>query len=451
MYTQFLPERQTAWQDAAEMRNNDWNTLIWSLQRQNCILFLGPAINSTGQDNSPVQLTRQLTQELASELGEENSDPNADLPTVAHRYSEKLSRTDLSRVAQSFYQAHSGDRSEVLTKLAALPFYLAVTSCHDELLASAFREQKKTPQTEFYNFRGPTPRNLEIGSIDRPLIYQLYGSVEDPNSLVLTDFDLIDFLVAIVSKDPPLPQSISAELQKSGKSLLFLGFGMKQWYLRILLHVLRSAGAETRSFALEALDAVAPVLDERTILFYKKGYRIEIFNDDSTAFVQELHNRYIAAGGAASKPDKGAGIPDLPPPKVFLSYSRPDREFVGKVYEELRKARLDPWMDQALEGGEVWSREIEERVRDSDYFLVFQSQGLANRTFSYVNTEVRIALERQRQVRQGFRYIIPLQIDDGDTALPELTDIQSMRLRDPGEVSPLVSVIVRDYQRRVRQ
>jgi hypothetical protein len=275
--------------------------------------------------------------------------------------------------------------------------------------------------------------------------------VEDPGSLVLTDFDLIDFLVAIVSKDPPLPQSISAELQKSGKSLLFLGFGMKQWYLRILLHVLRSAGADSRSFALEALDTVVPAMDERTILFYKKGYRIEIFNDDPAAFVRELHDRYCAAGGPARKPDKGAPIPDLKPPKVFLSYAREDGVFVGKVYEELRKARLEPWMDRSsLEPGDLWQTEIEERVQDADYFLVFQSQSLMTKTFSKVNSEIKLALQRQRDVRQGFRFIIPLQIDASEV-LPELHDIQTMRLQDPSEVSSLVSVIVRDYQRRGRQ
>src|ERR1035441_7453850 len=105
------------------MRRNDWDTLIWSLQRQNCILFLGPAIDSTGQDNSPVHLTRQLTGELASEL-EETCLPD-DLPTVAHRYSERFSPTDLRFAAQRFYQSHADDRSDILVKLAALPFYLA--------------------------------------------------------------------------------------------------------------------------------------------------------------------------------------------------------------------------------------------------------------------------------------------------------------------------------------
>ena len=141
----------------------------------------------------------------------------------------------------------------------------------------------------------------------------------------------------------------------------------------------------------------------------------------------------------------------FPPPRVFLSYAHEDGVFVGKVCDELRKARLDPWMDRSsLEGGDVWQNEIEERVRDADYFLVFQSQALMTKTFSYVNSEIKLALDRQRSVRQGFRFIIPLQIGAG-AVLPELQEIQTVQLHDPSDVSSLVSVIVRDYQRRGRQ
>ncbi|HAO20607.1 MAG TPA: hypothetical protein DCQ37_09125, partial [Desulfobacteraceae bacterium] len=73
-----------------------------------------------------------------------------------------------------------------------------------------------------------------------------------PESLVMTENDLLDFLVSVISKAPGLPASITSELNSTDKNFLFLGFGFKHWYLRILLHVLAgNSHKKSRSFALE--------------------------------------------------------------------------------------------------------------------------------------------------------------------------------------------------------
>jgi CRP-like cAMP-binding protein len=50
---------------------------------------------------------------------------------------------------------------------------------------------------------------------------------------------------------------------------------------------------------------------------------------------------------------------DVPPPQIFVCYSRADQEFVTQLVNNLRKHRLDVWLDiYRLEAGKSWARQI---------------------------------------------------------------------------------------------
>jgi hypothetical protein len=433
------------------MHRRDWDTLIWTLQRQNCILFLGPELcGSPGgaETVSSASLLRTLTAELGAQLV---TLPAADAPLaeVAQRFTAEYSGQDVRREVAGFYRQHEGAISPLLVTLATLPFYAVITSCHDSLIATAFRANGKAPRVERYDFRGGRASNIEMGTPTEPLVYHLYGSPAVPQSLVLTEYDLLDFLVSVISKNPPLPQSITAELQKPGKSLLFVGFGVKHWYLRILLHVLRATQADSRSFALEAFDdGLMGSSFERMVFFYKIGYKIEIFNVLVEDFVRQLAIRYEEVGAQTTPDDRAAAIRSAPA-RVFISYVREDREVVESVCAGLREAGFDIWMDTSLEPGVHWDASIEEQLIASDLFLVFVSEALLNKPFSYVNKEIDLALERQRYARHGTKFVVPIQLGDAPIH-PRLRELQVERLADPGNVSQLVSLMRREYQRRLR-
>jgi hypothetical protein len=434
------------------MRDNDWDILVRSLQRQNCILFVGPDIRLTEGGRASACPDCLLAEFLVSDMGETWNE-TCSLPSVAFRYLQKFSRDDLQVRVEDFVRKYEPEAEylAILNDLAALPFYLVITSLYDSVLQKAFTAQDKEPVVDSYDFRGGTPANLDIGTVMRPLIYQLHGAPGSQGHMVLTEQDLIDFLIAIVSKNPPLPPSIAAELQKPARSMLFIGFGIKHWYLRVLLHVLRAANPDSRSFALEAFDDVAPVIRDQMVFFYKSGHKLEIFDENVSSFAQELRRRFELLGGFKPQETAPSAFPGGDPPKIFLSYASEDEEFVAKVSDGLRKAGMNPWMDKdgGLAGGDTWNQVIHAEISHSDYFLSFQSQAMLNKTFSYVNTELALAKERQLQVRAPSRYLIPVQIGDSKS-LHDLKDLQATRLHDPTDVRELVSLISRDYQRRRR-
>jgi len=433
------------------MRDNDWDTIIRSLERQNCILFLGPDVTLPGEPAHQAATDTLLAQRLIEDMGETWNEAEP-LSNIAFRYLQKYSRDDLQWQVENLVRNQEPDKDYfgLISELARLPFYLVITSLYDSVLQRAFTSQNKTPLMDGYNFRGATPANVDMGSVQSPLIYHLHGRPGSMGHLVLTEQDLIDFLIAIVSKNPPLPPSLAAELQKPARSLLFIGFGIKHWYLRVLLHVLRTTTPDSRSFALEAFDGVAPSIRDQTVFFYKSGHKLEIFDENVPSFIHDLCARFDRSPGAQT-PSPTTVFPGGDLPRVFLSYAHDDEDFVRQVSDGLRKAGMDPWMDRqgGLDGGDSWDPKIESEIAHSDYFLSFQSPALERKTVGYVNKELALARARQQYFRAPRRYLIPVSIG-GTRPLPELSSIQATRLDDPTDIGPLVSLIKRDYQLRGR-
>ena len=156
---------------------------------------------------------------------------------------------------------------------------------------------------------------------------------------MLSENDLLDFLIAIVSDRPPLPNSLVRALKRVGQSFLFVGFGITQWYLRVLLKVLvrslefHRTGSDT--IATEPLLGLSEVDREQTILFYQRGTPIELEDAETGAFLTELNERLAAEGGFVEQ-----STPIGPRPRVFISYAREDGDLARQDIRRPAKSRL---------------------------------------------------------------------------------------------------------------
>lgn len=140
------------------------------------------------------------------------------------------------------------------TVLARLPLPIYVTAHPANLLASALLAEGKRPEVELCRWnnhvdwppsvfeREPTYRPRP----DRPLVFHLFGRLEQPESLVVTEEDYLDFLIGLTSNKDGIPSVVRRALIDS--SLLFLGFRMDEWEFRVLFRSLMSQeGGERRS------------------------------------------------------------------------------------------------------------------------------------------------------------------------------------------------------------
>jgi hypothetical protein len=233
---------------------------------------------------------------------------------------------------------------------------------------------------------------------------------------------------------------------------LFVGVGITQWYLRVLLKMLVRALELHRTgstIATEPLRGLSEIDREQTILFYQRGTRIELEDADTGAFLEELRERLAAEGGFIEQ-----SAPTGPRPRVFISYAREDRDLAGMTFDALRKANFDPWLDtDALTGGELWDQRIRDELDATDFTLVLYSPALSRKTDSYVNKEIALARERARSVRGPF--LIPLRTAEicAEDRIGELSEYHEMLVRlthFDEDMAKVISSMRRDLQRRHR-
>src|SRR5690349_11982586 len=200
------------------IKERHWNSLVTGLRHAQCVLVLGPELPCLPADGAhPSSLSEEvrtissaLAEELMKELEQDGKAVSGStLPIVAQNYedAEGFGQNALRSTAARYLATAPATPCGVLDAVAALPFPLILTTCQDASFATAVARCGKQPLIGRYHFRGDRRDNPELtdtGLPQTPLIYHLFGNAEEPNSLVLSENDLLDFLIAVVAEHPPL-------------------------------------------------------------------------------------------------------------------------------------------------------------------------------------------------------------------------------------------------------
>ncbi|HWB98253.1 MAG TPA: toll/interleukin-1 receptor domain-containing protein [Bryobacteraceae bacterium] len=113
-------------------------------------------------------------------------------------------------------------------------------------------------------------------------------------------------------------------------------------------------------------------------------------------------------------PDRRCGFRFLArtQPKVFLAYVQEDGEILDALFDALKLAGFDPWMDRRkLLPGQNWPRSIEEAIETSDFFIpCFSHQSVTKK--GGFQAEIRYALDCARRVPLDQIFLIPARLDD---------------------------------------
>jgi hypothetical protein len=429
-----------------DWEDENWDTLIYAIRKNNCILMLGPdaateAVNGTHRPLTEI-LANQLAEKIKPEIKKEINP--SDLAQISQQYCMEKGRLDLEARVAAFYNERLKLTNDLHNNLAAMPFYFTVTTTPENMFPEALRKEKKEPVIGRYSFKGGKPGKVGMGTSEKPLVFYLYGTVAEPGSLLLTENDLLDFMVALISKKPPLQDNIRIELQNKDKSFLFLGFGFKHWYLRILLHVLQGGNRKSRSFAMEQFPLGSSAELQQNVLFFKRSdYKIHIFKQELNRFAKQLREKF-----ERSSPVCFPRSMDVKTPEVFICHASEDKAYAAQLYTKLEEAGIKPWLDKKnLRGGDDWNTRIEKTIKAVDYFVVLQSNSLEEKKIGYVNREINAALDHQKDFRKGTRFIIPVKIEDCPLR-EELAHLQTVDLTDEVNIKTLISTIKRDFEKR---
>jgi hypothetical protein len=170
----------------------------------------------------------------------EPNDPVWDLPD------DLLTQETLeSAVLEIGRRLRSIDQSDPHSVLAALPMPVYVTTGWTFLLQEALLAQRKMPTTLFFDWtkrkRWEDDTKDLTPTVHKPLVYHLFGRLDEPDSLVLTEDDQFRWLNALVDRHTSIPTVVLRVL--SDGSLLFLGYRQDDWPLRFVLRGINNFSA----------------------------------------------------------------------------------------------------------------------------------------------------------------------------------------------------------------
>jgi hypothetical protein len=97
--------------------------------------------------------------------------------------------------------------------------------------------------------------------------------------------------------------------------------------------------------------------------------------------------------------------------RVFISYTREDYGAAKRLYQDLKDAGLNPWLEHSsIPPGQRWSTEIKNIIENSRYFIALLSSNSVDKRGSS-ERELKYAVDQQLEVPQSDAYIIPVRLD----------------------------------------
>ena len=166
-----------------------------------------------------------------------------------------------------------------------MPRFLSILiiSLSPDLLLKKVMEQNQIPHQFDYYRKYENPKKLEKPSKEIPLIYNLFGSVEDDESMIFTYDDMFEFLFAIAG-NYQLPQELKNEL-KTAKNFVLLGFKFEKWYVKLILRLFNLHSGKFLRYASKSIDEIQPDTKE----LYESHFRINFVENNLTEFTNKIY------------------------------------------------------------------------------------------------------------------------------------------------------------------
>jgi hypothetical protein len=302
-----LPARSRGGADGVERA---WVRLISNLQAAECVPFLGAGACA---GNIP------LGGAMAQTWAERHKYPMRDKDNLA-RVMQYIATVEYGGDATSLKREFVGlefkalsppdyrDPKQVHGQLARFDLPLYVTTNYDDLMYGALQHWGRRPRPAhslWYPTADPKASPLSDRSYEpsqaEPLIFHLHGHHRTPESLVLTEDDYIEYLVQLAGEKDLvagdgsglLPPYVRGLLRS--KSLLFVGYSLRDWTFLVLFRTLLHGIPLTHrrnhvSVQIDPKERAA----SRTRAYLKEylgSQRIEIFWNSADEFADELNER----------------------------------------------------------------------------------------------------------------------------------------------------------------
>ncbi len=302
-------------QQSSIYKYSEWDQLLRAIHHKECCPFIGPEANIRWiPTNNNIAIT------WAEEHGYPFEDANQ-LPQVAQylailkdekMYPKNYLASILSDIPTPNFSSSEYDDT-VYMVLADLNLPIYITTNYDHLMEEALKSRGKDPKSEFFRWN-PTiieySKSAEISFVsdDRryepspanPLVFHLYGDMDYPESMVLTEQDYIDFMVNMNKLDKNsiiLPSIVRSSFARSSK--LFLGYVLDDMNSRIIFRSIFPTVGTRLSIAVMpslsstlATDKNVDLMKKYLASYTKNMFKLNLYWYDLFMFLHELRNRF---------------------------------------------------------------------------------------------------------------------------------------------------------------
>ncbi len=305
-----------------------WRGLIRNITRRRSTPIIGPRVRGRWIP-SPAEIASLWADEYDYPYSDRENLPRV-LEYIAVRQGEMFPREEMLEAMREAFEQHmpsylkpereydtlgelvaavgwesltADDPNEIHRVLASLDLPLYVTTNFDNFLAAALKSQGKKPVREICRWDemlDDLPSVFEerpdyVPSPEEPLVYHLFGNEEEPDSLVLTEDDHLDFLVRISAEPERIPNYVRAAL--ANNSLIILGYGLNDWGFRVILRGLMATTQRRRRRSVKHIGVQldprdVSVVDAQAAVSFLEDYlqevRINVYSGTTQQFIAEL-------------------------------------------------------------------------------------------------------------------------------------------------------------------
>jgi hypothetical protein len=193
-------------------------------------------------------------------------------------------------VGRRLRSVDSGDPHRVM---AELPVRVYVTTGWTDLLEEALKERGRQPITMTFPWNDDIePQRLRTTpTVEQPLVYHLYGRLDTPASMVISEDDYFAWLNAWISLRRSIPPSVKNAL--TAQSLLFLGYSLDDSDFRFVLQGIKSFGKSVLHSNLHVAVLLGPGLEPESTEGEFAQDNISIYWGAARGFLDELRARNL--------------------------------------------------------------------------------------------------------------------------------------------------------------
>jgi len=356
------------------LEEDDWDLLLKRIKKGECTPFLG-----SGASSEKISVSSKIADEWARKYDypmEDSDDLTRVAQFVAITKGDKVFPKEevcnkITELSEEVTPTYFETPDEIHGVLADLPLPIYITTTYDDLMVQALKSRGKEPIQEICRWdeylmkRKPTSSDFDP-TPEKPLVYHLHGCYKIPESLVLTEDDYLNFLVAVSKVQELLPPRIQQAF--GGTSLLLLGYKVTDWDFRVLCRILeeyieRSMGRKHISVQLVPGN-VAETHEEEAQKYldsYFKDLKIKVYWHDCREFAAELKTRWEAFNRGTIRKDTEMASID----RFKTEYERTGQT-KGETNVVILFLAADPTDASRLRLGEEF-REIQEKLKLSKF------------------------------------------------------------------------------------